>query len=52
LMLPLALARGGAFRTMGLSLHGQTNREVIGMFLDVPMRVEEASRGVVVRVGA
>ena len=31
-MIPLALAGGGAFRTMGLSPHSWTNLEVIQMF--------------------
>ena len=31
-MIPLALAGGGAFRTMGLSPHSRTNLEVIQMF--------------------
>jgi RNA 3'-terminal phosphate cyclase (ATP) len=32
LMIPLALAGGGAFRTTGLSPHSRTNLEVIQMF--------------------
>jgi RNA 3'-terminal phosphate cyclase (ATP) len=52
LMVPLALAGGGAYKTMALSRHAVTNREVIGLFLDVPIAVEEAeNRNVIVRVG-
>ena len=52
LMLPLALAGGGAYKTMALSPHALTNREVIGLFLDVPIIVEDAENGnVIVRVG-
>jgi RNA 3'-terminal phosphate cyclase (ATP) len=52
LMMPLALAGGGAYRTMPLSRHAATNRAVIGLFLDVPITVEELeNRNVIVRVG-
>lgn len=47
LLLPMAVARGGRFRTLGpLTLHATTNIETIQQFLDVPIRIEEA-RGIV-----
>jgi len=51
LLLPLAIAGGGAFRCAPLSLHATTNIETIGLFLDVPFRVEPAGDAVIVRVG-
>ncbi len=51
LLLPLALAGGGAFRCAPLSRHATTNIETIGLFLDVPIRVEPAGDAVIVRVG-
>lgn len=51
LLIPLALAGGGAFRTLGLSRHAQTNIAVIETFLDVKFEMERgAGDGVVVRV--
>ena len=47
----VALAGGGAFRCAPLSLHATTNIETIGLFLDVPIRVEPAGDAVIVRVG-
>ena len=47
LLLPLALAGGGAFRTMPLSLHATTNFEVIRLFLDVSIDVARVSETVV-----
>jgi RNA 3'-terminal phosphate cyclase (ATP) len=47
LLLPLALAGGGAFRTMPLSLHATTNFEVIRRFLDVSIDVARVSDAVV-----
>lgn len=41
LLLPLALAGGGTFRTTTLSLHARTNMEVIARFLPVDFLVEE-----------
>jgi RNA 3'-terminal phosphate cyclase (ATP) len=49
LLLPLALAGSGAFRTMPLSSHATTQIELIRRFLDVPIRVI-AERDDVVRV--
>lgn len=44
LLLPLALAGGGRFRTLGpLSLHATTNLDTIREFLDVPIRVESVA---------
>jgi RNA 3'-terminal phosphate cyclase (ATP) len=40
LLLPLALAGKGAFRTLSPTLHTVTNAEVIRLFLDVEVRVE------------
>jgi len=52
LLIPLALAGGGSFRTMGLTLHATTNIEVIRMFLDTRIEVERESESVCgVRVG-
>lgn len=51
LLVPLALAGGGAFRTAGVSPHARTNMEVIQAFLDVEFEIERDSpSGVVVRV--
>jgi RNA 3'-terminal phosphate cyclase (ATP) len=40
LLLPMAIAGGGTYRTLPLSLHATTNIETIREFLDVPVRVE------------
>lgn len=45
LLLPLALAGGGAFVTLPLSRHSATNIEVIRMFLDVPITAREVRPG-------
>lgn len=42
LMLPLALAGGGGFTTGPPSLHATTQIETLGLFLNVPMRFEQA----------
>src|SRR5204863_6078384 len=47
LLIPLALAGGGAFRTMPLSRHTTTNIEVIREFLEVEIAVTPVSDGVV-----
>jgi RNA 3'-terminal phosphate cyclase (ATP) len=39
LLLPMALAGGGAFRTVPFSRHASTNLEVIGQFLGTPIDV-------------
>jgi RNA 3'-terminal phosphate cyclase (ATP) len=52
LLLPLALAGGGAFLTGDLSLHATTNIETIRKFLDVAVDVREVGKHrVEVRVG-
>ncbi len=48
LLLPLAVARGGRFRTQPLSLHATTNVETIQQFLDVRFRIDAATDGSVV----
>ncbi|MFT5586566.1 MAG: RNA 3'-terminal phosphate cyclase (ATP) [Cognaticolwellia sp.] len=53
LLLPLALAGGGSFRTPPLSEHARTNMAVIERFLDVTFEVlEESERATRVAVGA
>jgi len=44
LMLPLALAGGGSFTTLGLSRHSTTNMQIIEMFLDARISASQASR--------
>jgi RNA 3'-terminal phosphate cyclase (ATP) len=51
LVLPLAVAGGGRFRSAPLSLHATTNIETIRCFLDVAIRVEPDGDAVVVTVG-
>lgn len=48
LLLPLALAGAGAFRTVGLTLHAQTNLDVIAQFLPVRWQKETQADGSVV----
>lgn len=43
LLIPMALARGGAFTTLPLSLHTKTNIEIIKQFLAVDFVVEKLS---------
>ena len=43
LLLPLALAGGGSFRTTKPSLHTTTNAEIVRRFLPVPIRIEPES---------
>lgn len=50
LLLPLALAGGGAFRTCALTEHTRTNIAVIERFLPVRFQVIEEAGGVEVRV--
>ncbi|MEM7204492.1 MAG: RNA 3'-terminal phosphate cyclase [Planctomycetota bacterium] len=52
LLVPLALAGGGSFRTMPLTRHTQTNIEVVQRFLSVPIRVEEETLATTVAVGS
>jgi RNA 3'-terminal phosphate cyclase (ATP) len=51
LLLPLALAGGGAFRTVGLSSHSRTNLDVIRMFLPLRIAVTGDRDDVLVEVG-
>lgn len=52
LLIPLALAGRGAFRTAGLAPHAQTNIAVIEAFLELRFKVaRQAAGGVVVRLG-
>ncbi|MCX5747773.1 MAG: RNA 3'-terminal phosphate cyclase [Proteobacteria bacterium] len=51
LLLPMALAGGGSFRTGPLSLHATTNIDTIRMFLDVPISVTELPGGALVAIG-
>ncbi len=44
LLLPLALAGAGAFRTVPLSRHATTQMELIPRFLDVKIGVEREER--------
>lgn len=39
LMLPMALAGGGRYRTLPLSLHSHTNKDIIELFLDMDIDV-------------
>jgi len=41
LLLPLALAGGGSFRTVEPSLHARTNAAIIQRFLEMPIRFEQ-----------
>ncbi len=51
-LLPMVLARGGAFRALPLSRHALTNVEVIRAFLTLPIDVHtEERRTVEVRIG-
>jgi RNA 3'-terminal phosphate cyclase (ATP) len=51
LLLPMAVAGGGRFRCAPLSLHATTNVDTIGLFLDIPIRVEPDGDAVIVSVG-
>jgi RNA 3'-terminal phosphate cyclase (ATP) len=50
LLLPLALAGGGSFRTGPLTLHARTNMAVIEQFLPIRFESDAASDGVTIRV--
>lgn len=52
LLLPMALAGGGTFRTGQLTPHAMTNIAVIRHFLDVPISEEPDGESVLVRVGS
>ncbi|MBM4321293.1 MAG: RNA 3'-terminal phosphate cyclase, partial [Deltaproteobacteria bacterium] len=52
LLLPMAIAGGGAFLTVGLSRHARTHLELIPRFCDLPLTVEERGcAGTLVRLG-
>jgi RNA 3'-terminal phosphate cyclase (ATP) len=51
LLLPLAVAGGGRFRTGPLSRHATTNIDTIRRFLDVAIRVEPDGDAVIVAIG-
>jgi RNA 3'-terminal phosphate cyclase (ATP) len=46
LLIPLALGKGGSFKTAALSLHTQTNIEVIKKFLDVEISAAQSKDGI------
>jgi RNA 3'-terminal phosphate cyclase (ATP) len=48
LLLPLALARGGSYRTLPLTRHTRTNIDVIRLFLPVSIETTEEAGGTVV----
>lgn len=50
LLLPLALAGSGEFKSIGLSLHARTQMDLIEMFMGVKFSVEKLEDGVVVRL--
>jgi RNA 3'-terminal phosphate cyclase (ATP) len=52
LLLPIALAGGGTFRTGRLTPHAMTNIAVIRHFLDVPISEEPDGESVLVRIGS
>jgi RNA 3'-terminal phosphate cyclase (ATP) len=52
LLLPMALAGGGRFRTLAPSLHTTTNIDVIGRFLNVPFTITPVAGGAEITVGA
>lgn len=41
LMLPMALGQGGVFRTVGLTEHARTQRDVLALFTDARIDVDE-----------
>ena len=51
LLVPMALAGGGVFRTTTPSLHTTTNAAIVQRFLDVPVAMVPAGGAVEVRVG-
>ncbi|MGE3547817.1 MAG: RNA 3'-terminal phosphate cyclase [Kofleriaceae bacterium] len=51
LLLPMAIAGGGQFRTRALSLHATTNIATIQQFLDIPIRVVPDRDAVIVTIG-
>ncbi|MDH5640243.1 MAG: hypothetical protein OEY28_03040, partial [Nitrospira sp.] len=52
LLLPLALGKGGTYRTYALSRHAQTNIHTIEQFLNIPIRaIPEGNRACSVEIG-
>ena len=45
LMLPMALAGGGSYRTLPLTLHSHTNKDTVEMFLDIDIEVDVHRHG-------
>jgi RNA 3'-terminal phosphate cyclase (ATP) len=43
LLLPLALAGGGSYTTLKPSLHTKTNSDVIKLFLDINININQTS---------
>jgi len=53
LLIPIALAGGGSFRTLPLTDHTRTNIDVIRKFLDVRIAAREVGQGTwEIRVGS
>ncbi|MBU4209136.1 MAG: RNA 3'-terminal phosphate cyclase, partial [Proteobacteria bacterium] len=46
LLLPLALAGGGSYTTLKPSLHTKTNSDVIKLFLDINININQTSNDV------
>jgi len=46
LLIPIALAAGGSFRTLALTSHTTTNIHTLGRFLDVAIRTDQIDRDV------
>lgn len=44
LMIPIAMAGGGSFRTVPLTLHSTTNIEILRQFLDVQVEVQRPAK--------
>lgn len=51
LLIPMALAGGGKFRTMRPTMHTQTNAEVVQKFLDVRIQIRESNGAWEIQVG-
>ncbi|HML75250.1 MAG TPA: RNA 3'-terminal phosphate cyclase [Anaerohalosphaeraceae bacterium] len=46
IMIPMAMAGGGRFRTLPLTLHSTTNLEILKQFLDIRVEVTKENRNV------
>ncbi len=46
LLIPIALAGGGVFRTLAPSAHTTTNKEIVGAFLSARIEISDLGRGV------